>query len=108
MKSIFTEETWKEFLEKLSSYEGTLSSFCRENNITPHQFYYYKKKFNKSQKTTFHAIVLNDEKPTEKQITNSVKENTNIRIEIGKVNIYVPKNEIVLLSTLLKELAKLC
>ena len=43
MKSIYNEETWKEFLEKLSSYEGTLTSFCKENNITPINFIIIKR-----------------------------------------------------------------
>ncbi|MCT4607511.1 MAG: hypothetical protein N4A64_15655 [Marinisporobacter sp.] len=37
---------WKEDLEKFSSYKGTVINYCRENNISKGQFYYYKKKLN--------------------------------------------------------------
>jgi hypothetical protein len=59
MEKIFNDETWREFFEKFSSYEGSVSSFCKENNISKSQFYYYKKRFEKSNKPTFHAIILN-------------------------------------------------
>ena len=41
----FNEETWSEFLEKFSSYKGTVIEYCKENSITKGQFYYYMKKF---------------------------------------------------------------
>lgn len=50
MEKIFNAETWREFLEKFSSYKGSVSSFCKENNISKGQFYYYKKRFEKSNK----------------------------------------------------------
>lgn len=50
--------TWRGILEKFSSYEGTVTSFCKENNISKSQFYYYKNKFEQSSKPTFHAIVI--------------------------------------------------
>ncbi|WP_333861950.1 hypothetical protein [Clostridium sp.] len=39
----FNEKTWKEFLERLSSYRGTVTDYCRENNMSKGQFYYYEK-----------------------------------------------------------------
>lgn len=42
MKMNFNEDTWKEFLEKFSSYEGSVTDYCKENDISKSQFYYYK------------------------------------------------------------------
>lgn len=103
-----SDVTWRGFLERFSSYEGTVTSFCKENNISKSQFYYYKNKFEQSSKPTFHAIVINNEESTSKTVNNSIEEYKDIRIEIGKANIYIPANGIALLSTILKELTKSC
>ena len=108
MEKIFNAETWKGLLEKFSSYDGSVSSFCKENNISKSQFYYYKKRFEKSNKTTFHAIVLNKEESSTKTETSAGKASKDILIEIGKANIYIPANEIELLKAILKELASSC
>ncbi|MBZ9633208.1 IS66 family insertion sequence element accessory protein TnpA [Clostridium sp. FP1] len=100
--------TWRGFLEKFSSYEGTVTSFCKENNISKSQFYYYKNKFKQSNKPTFHAIAINNEKSNPKAVNKSVKGCSDIRIEIGKINIFIPANELELLSNILKELSKSC
>jgi len=108
MAKKFNDVTWRGILEKFSSYEGTVTSFCKENNISKSQFYYYKKKFEQSSKPTFHAIVINNEESSSKTVNNCVKGYNDIRIEIGKVIIYIPANEIALLSNILKELSKSC
>lgn len=108
MKNKFNDVTWKGFLEKFSSYEGTVTSFCKENNISKSQFYYYKNKFEQSNKPEFHAIVINNEELKHKSINNNVKGYKDVRIEIGKANIFIPANEIELLSNILKELSKSC
>lgn len=41
-------------------------------------------------------------------VSNSEKGYKDIRIEIGKANIYIPVNEIALLSIVLKELTNSC
>jgi hypothetical protein len=108
MERIFTAETWREFLEKFSSYEGSLSGFCKENNISKSQFYYYKKRFGESTKPTFRAISLNKKEPAAKN-QNSIRNTPqNIRIEIGKANIYIPATETAVLKDILKELAASC
>ena len=98
--------TWKVFLDKFSSYEGTVTHFCKENNISKSQFYYHKKRFKESNKQTFHAIALNKEESSAK--TNNTLVSNDIKIEIGKANIYIPANEIALLSDVIRELAKTC
>lgn len=104
MENELEEEYWGKILEKYSSYEGTLRDFCSENNITKHKLYYYKKKLEKPNKQAFHAIAL---KPV-KAIGNAEKAYKDIRIEIGKANIFIPTNEADLLKTILKELAATC
>jgi hypothetical protein len=92
----------------ISSYEGTITSFCKESNISKSQFYYYKNKFEQSSKPTFHAIVINNEESNPQTVKNTVTGYKDIRIESSKANIYIPANEIALLSTILKELTKSC
>lgn len=105
MKGIFTTETWSEFFENFSTYEGSLSSFCKENNISKSQFYYYKKRFSESTKPSFHAISLNKKEPTTKHETSIKRTPQNIRIEIGKAIVYIPANETTILKDVLKELS---
>jgi len=105
MEKIINSETWSDLLGKFSSYGGSVSSFCKENNISKSQFYYYKKRFEKSNKSTFHAIMLNKEESSTKAETNAGKASKDIRIEIGKANIYIPVTETAVLKAILKELA---
>ena len=35
---------WKNIIERASYYKGTIENFCKENNISVKQFYYYTKK----------------------------------------------------------------
>ncbi|MBW9159738.1 IS66 family insertion sequence element accessory protein TnpA [Clostridium tagluense] len=108
MAKKFNDVRWRGFLEKFSSYEGTVTSFCKKNNISKSQFYYYKSKLEQSSKPTFHAIAISNKESNPQTVNNSVKGYNDIRIEIGKANIYIPANEIALLSNILKELSKSC
>lgn len=97
---------WKEYIDKFSSYEGTVTGFCKENNINKSQYYYHKRRFEVANKPTFHAISLSEEKNS--TATKIIRESKDIRIAVGRANIYVPANEIALLSTILKEIVKSC
>jgi hypothetical protein len=108
MEKIFNSETWSNLLERFSSYGGSVSGFCQENNISKSQFYYYKKRFSKSDKSTFHAIVINKEESSAKAEVSAEKAPEYIRIEIAKANIYIPAAETAALRAILKELATLC
>ena len=44
MSRKLSNEKWNEFINLFSSYEGTVSSFCEENNISKTQFYYHKRR----------------------------------------------------------------
>ena len=99
---------WRELIEKFSSYEGTLDIFCKENSISRSQFYYYRKRFGEEKNPTFHAISLEKTHANRLTVKNNIKSAVEIKIEIGKVQIFIPANEIALLSTLLKELTKIC
>ena len=102
------EETWKELLEKFSSYDGTVIDYCKENNISKSQFYYYRKKFNKEIKTIFHAIEVKPETSQLQKEKNNEKGNKSVKIELGRANIYIPSENTNLLSVVFKELLKLC
>ena len=108
MEMNFNEETWKEILEKFSSYEGTVTDYCKKNNITKGQFYYFKKKFNKETKPIFHAIEVKQEASALPKAKSHVKENNSIKIELGRANIYIPSQDVALLSVVIKEIFKLC
>lgn len=99
-----SKETWKEFIDKFSSYEGTVTKFCQENNISKSQFYYHKRSFEEGNEPIFHAISFDEEKAvdTKRDSTKTIK------IEIGKANIFIPANEIAILSDIIKELARTC
>lgn len=108
MEMNFNKETWKELLENFSSYEGTVADYCRENNITKSQFYYYKKKFTKSSTPIFHAIEVKPEVYPLSKSKSDFKENKSIKIELGRANIYLPSENFDLLSAVIKELSRLC
>ena len=38
----YNDEAWKGILNKYPSFKGTISAFCKQQNIKKHQFYYYK------------------------------------------------------------------
>lgn len=91
---------WKEIVNKFSSSKGIIADFCKENNISVKQLYYYRRKFRNTEKVEFHAISLKSQTKTKSIETI----NTEIRIEIGKAKIYIPANEIAILTNILKEL----
>lgn len=99
------KETYREFIDKFSSYEGSVTQYCIENNLSKSQFYYHKRRFETPKDISFHNISLKEES------LNIINENNtinNIKIEIGKANIFIPVNEIAILSEIIKEIAKSC
>lgn len=108
MEMNFNEDTWKEFLEKFYSYEGSVTDYCKENDISKSQFYYYKKKFNKKANPTFHAIEVKHEPDTALKVKNAIHESSTIKIELGRANIYIPSENTTLFSTVIKEILKSC
>jgi len=108
MKMNFNKETWEERLESFSSYEGTVTDYCKENNITKSQFYYYKKKFTKASASIFHAIEVKPQDTHLSKAKGDAKENESIRIELGRANIYLPLENLDLLSAVIKEISRLC
>lgn len=109
MTNEVSEINWEEIMVKFSSLEGTIANFCKENKLNQHQLYYQRKKLEKENKPTFHAIDLNKEETINPTNTdNLIIAAKDIKIEIGKANIYIPANEIALLSDIIKELAKSC
>ena len=99
------KETYREFIDKFSSYEGSVTQYCIENNLSKSQFYYHKRRFETPEDISFHNISLKEES------LNIINENNtinNIKIEIGKANIFIPVNEIAILSEIIKEIAKSC
>ena len=82
-----------------------MTQYCIENNLSKSQFYYHKRGFETPKDISFHNISLKEES------LNIINENNtinNIKIEIGKANIFIPVNEIAILSEIIKEIAKSC
>lgn len=104
----YSEETWKEYIENFSSYEGTVTDYCKENCISKNQYYYYLKKFKTNSTSTFHAIDLKEKSAALAESRNDKEGNKNIRIEFGSVNIYIPSENSALISSIIKELLKSC
>ena len=107
MSRKLSNEKWNEFISLFSSYEGTVSSFCKENNISKSQFYYHKRRFEVTTNENipiFQSISLNEEVDDNKSQSDSPE----IRIEIGRANIFIPANEIAILSNIIKEIYKSC
>ncbi len=106
MANRIDNESWRDFIQKFSSYEGTVTEYCRENNLSKSQFYYHKRRFNEPSESTFHAISF--EKEIDLTMNDESTASNDIRIEIGKVNVFIPANEVALLSNIVKELTKSC
>jgi ribosome-associated translation inhibitor RaiA len=104
----FNEKTWKELVKKFSSYEGTVTNYCKESNISKSQFYYYKKKLTKASTPLFHAIEVKPEVSPFTKTKSDTKENMTIKVELGRANIYLPSENLDLLSAVIKEISKLC
>lgn len=101
-----TKINWEATIEKFNSYEGTVTDFCKENNINKSQFYSYRKKLGFANITSFHAIPLKKENTVGgADKTSNSKE---IRIEIGKAAIFLPINEASIFSEVLREIIKIC
>lgn len=105
MANRMDKETWRKFIENFSSYEGTVTQYCIENNLSKSQFYYHKRRFEQPNEVSFYAISAIDETL---EISNKEDNKNDIRIEIGRANIFIPVNEIAILSEIIKEIAKSC
>ena len=105
MEKRIDKELWREFIEKFSSYKGTVTQYCIENNLSKSQFYYHKRRIETPEDISFHVISVKEES------LNIINENNtinNIKIEIGKANIFIPVNGIAILSEIIKEISKSC
>ena len=91
---------WKAMINKLSSYSGTIKDFCKENNIPEKQFYYHRRKLADKDKAVFHKIPLKSEDSP--IVKNTIKD---IKIEVGKATIYIPANEIAVLTAIIRDLS---
>lgn len=90
---------WKAMIDTLSSYSGTIKDFFKENNIPEKQFYYHRRKLADKNKTVFHKIPLQSKDNS--IVNNNIKD---IKIEVGKATIYIPANEIAVLTAIIREL----
>lgn len=91
---------WKAMINKVSSYSGTIKDFCKENNIPEKQFYYHRRKLADKNKVVFHEIPLKSE--DNPIVKNNIKD---IKIEVGKATIYIPANEIAVLTAIIRDLS---
>ncbi|KXZ39979.1 hypothetical protein SAMN05661008_01829 [Alkalithermobacter thermoalcaliphilus JW-YL-7 = DSM 7308] len=94
---------WEDILSKFATYKGTIKSFCKENNISPHQFYYQRKAAKKRVTPVFHAIDFKEDAiPSNSSLTSSIK------IEIGKAKIHIPSHDRAALTNILGMIMESC
>lgn len=102
---------WEEYIDKFNSYEGsiTVKDFCIENKLTKTQFYYHKRRLDKTKientQPIFHSISLNNKEDSVKENKSKSKE---IKINIGNANITIPVSETNLIASIIKELVAKC
>lgn len=100
---------WEEYIKKFEAYNGsiTVKDFCIENNICKTQFYYHKRRLQKSQsentQPVFHAIPLKQSN-VEKNSTSS----NEVKITVGNIIVNIPSSKAMLISTIIKELVRTC
>lgn len=103
-------DAWEEYLDKFESIKDTITvkDFCAENNLKKSQFYYHKKRLEKTTKSkepVFQAISLNSNVDNIKEDKLTLKE---VKINIGNANITIPVSEATLITSIIKELTLKC
>lgn len=109
MVKVCDHNLWKKIINEFYAYNGTikLSDFCKEKNITKSQFHCYKKKLNiNKENIIFYSIYLNEDKNIIKN--NELLAANEVTITIGDAKIPVPSCEILLISSIIKELMAKC
>ncbi|EYE87158.1 hypothetical protein Q428_14925 [Fervidicella metallireducens AeB] len=103
--------TWEEYINKFDACKGTITvkDFCIENKLTKSQFYYHKKRLEKSEvennAPVFHAISLNTE---ENNIDQNIIPSKEVKISIGNAIVSIPVSETTLITSIIKELVSKC
>ncbi|NOH17317.1 IS66 family insertion sequence element accessory protein TnpA [Clostridium cochlearium] len=85
-----------------------MKDFCAENNLNKSQFYYHKKRVEKTAKSKepiFQAISLNSKIDNIKEDNSTLKE---VKINVGNANIFIPVSEATLITSIIKELILKC
>ncbi len=111
MKPIETDEYWKCILEKFSRHKGTIASFCKEHDVNIHRLYNRRMRSKNKNKSTFHAIDLNNISDKENKLScvhDNQTPSTKIRIDIGKAKIYIDSSDQITLANILKEITASC
>lgn len=110
MSSEATDINWEEVLNKLSSYKGTIRSFCKENSLSPHQLYYRRKRAKKNDNPTFHAVSMKDKAADSPIPSIASKEflSRAVEIEIGKAKISIPSYDQASLTNIVKAIITSC
>ena len=103
------EGYWNEILSKFEDWEGSIVDFCKENQVNIHRLYYHRKKAKQENSKTFHRINLsNNTSVTPVTNKKTAVSNGGIKIEIGKANIFIEKDDFCALSNIVKVLVGLC
>jgi hypothetical protein len=102
-------DLWRKTINEFYSYDGsmTLSDFCKEKNITKSQFHYFKRKLKINKETViFHSISLS--KNTDIKKINNISAANEVTITTKNATIAIPSSEILLISSIIRELIKKC
>ena len=102
--------TWEEYINNFNALEGsiTVKDFCTKNQISKTQFYYHKKRLEKSNgiSTIFHAVPIKSTRTYHQaEDISNLKE---VKITIGPALIAIPASESALIYSIIRELAIKC
>lgn len=101
------EVYWNDILSKFESYAGSVKAFCDEHDVDKRKLYYRRKRAEKSKQPLFHAVNLNATS-SPSAMHKHPKDEKEIKIEIGKAKIFIPSDDVKLISNIIKELESSC
>ncbi|NOW82519.1 hypothetical protein B0H39_005030 [Clostridium beijerinckii] len=109
MGKVSNHNSWRKTINEFYACNDNikLSDFCKEKNITKSQFHYFKKKLGINKGTIiFHSVSLNEDKNIIEN--NEISAANEVTITIGDARISIPSCEVLLISSVIKELIAKC
>lgn len=99
---------WNDILEKFTNYNGSAKDFCKEYEVDKRKLYYRRQKSEKSKQPLFYGVKLDTSSSVSASHKYPKDDNRSITIEIGRARIFIPSDDINLLSNIIKELESSC
>lgn len=100
-----SNEDWEKYINEYydNNQDINIKDYCIKHNLNKSQFYYHRKRLNNVDEPILQAIKMeNKQEYKQDSITSQIK------IEIGTVNISIPVSETTLITSIIKELSLKC